>query len=65
LWARRPSEATSEPVTTAFAAQPALTAIQPYLNAVVPERQTPAVATTSRTGTPSSPCTITAWFGIN
>ena len=32
-------------------------------SAVVPERQTPAVATTSHAGAPSSPWTMTAWLG--
>jgi hypothetical protein len=56
-------EATSDPVTTALGEHSESTDIQPYFNAVVPERQTPAVATTSHAGAPSSPCTITAWFG--
>ena len=46
-------------------ARPTSTAIQPYFSAVAPDRHTPAVATTSHTGEPSSPCTMTAWLGMS
>ena len=63
--ASKNGENSSEPLATARCASPARNASQAYFSAAVPARQTPAHDTTSRRGQPSSPCTITAWLGIN
>jgi hypothetical protein len=59
----RIGETSSEPVATARRASPLRIAIQACFSAAVPARHTPAQATASRRGQPSSPWTMTAWLG--